>query len=423
MPPLRIAAPLVALGIVARVADARVPAFVRQTGLVCNQCHVSWTNAADLTFTGMKFRLNGYRSPRISETIEGGTEGAINRGQLARTLARMLSVRARSTLAQASKYPSDPAQSEPEAGPVTSNFIGPIDLNVAGPIGEHVGVWSDFCAYRSSDAALVLNTESTCARPEGYVGLSQFAARITTNVHGNILGFSGSLLEPPGIGGEGSPFTSYGVYAFLADRVGLTVGWDPGDDNSDYKRFNHRAEAAIFPLHSDAGWLLLGWMYRAGNDITPGVAGVPGISALSKGGAGYRSGDGSSLLMQYSLGYGFSGRGPHGFVGMLNLSVENDDFTDGASARMRAVGTDLRYSFQRTYGVDFYLYQYRQWDFTDASHVTHTIPVDPSYGLRLGYALNENVVLYVEGANTQSARLDQNWRAGNYWSVNMQFQW
>jgi hypothetical protein len=253
--------------------------------------------------------------------------------------------------------------------------------------------------------------------------LSQLAAHITTNVHGNILGFSGSLLETPGIGGGGFRFTSYGVYAFLADRVGLTVGWDPGDDNSDYKRFNRTAEVAIFPLHSDAGWLLLGWTYRAGNDMRSGAAGVAGVNALSRGGAGYRPGDGSALQMLYSLGYGFSGRGPHGFVGTLNLSVGNDDFTDGASARMRAVGTELRYSFQRTYGVDLYLYQYRRWDFTDAAHVTHTIPLDPSYGLRLGYSLDANVTFYLEGANTQAARLDQNWRQGNYWSVNVQFQW
>lgn len=444
MPPLHLAAPLFALGIVARVAEARVPAFVRQTGLVCNQCHVSWTNAADLTFTGMKFRLNGYRSPRVSETIEAGTEGAISRAHLVPTLARMLSVRARSTVAQGSKNASDPTLSEPRASPVSSNVFGPIDLDVAGPIGEHVGMWSDFCAYGGRDVGIVLSTETTCARPGGYVGLSQIAAQFTTNVHGNILGFGASLLNAgrarsfmettpatapnhqlytPGIGGAGSPYTSYGVYAFLADRVGLRVGLEPGDDNLDYKRFNHRADAAIFPLHSDAGWLLLGWMYRAGNDMTPGVAGVPGVTALTKGGSGYRSGDGRALRILYSLGYGFTDRGPHGFVGTLNLSVENEDYTDGASERMRAVGTNLRYSFQRTYGVDLYIYKYRKWDYTDPSGVTHKIPQDPGFVLRLGYSLDANVALYIEAANLQSARLDQNWRAGNYWNANVQFLW
>jgi hypothetical protein len=38
---------LAALGVgIAQVASARVPAFVRQTGLVCNQCHVATAAAA-----------------------------------------------------------------------------------------------------------------------------------------------------------------------------------------------------------------------------------------------------------------------------------------------------------------------------------------------------------------------------------------
>ena len=265
MPPLHLAAPLFALGMVARVADARVPAFVRQTGLVCNQCHVSWTDAADFTFTGLKFRLNGYRSPRVTETIAAGTEGAIRRAHLVLTLARMLSVRARSTVAQGSKNTSNPTLSQPRASPVSSNFLGPIDLDVAGPIGEHVGVWSDFCAYGGSDSGLVLSTETTCARPGGYVGVSQLAAQITTNVHGNIVGFGGSLLEAgrahsfmgmtpatapnhqlytPGIGGGKFPYTSYGVDAFLADRVGLRASLEPGDDKLDFKRGSRDLPAA-----------------------------------------------------------------------------------------------------------------------------------------------------------------------------------
>ena len=157
--------------------------------------------------------------------------------------------------------------------------------------------------------------------------------------------------------------------------------------------------------------------------MTPGVAEVVGVNFLSKGGSGYRSGDGRAVRRLYSLGYGFSGRGPHGFVGTVNLSVENEDYTDGASERMRAVGTNLRYSFQRTYGVDLYLYKYRKWDFTDASGVTHTIPQDLGFVLRLGYSLDTHIALYIEAANLQSARLDQNWRAGNYWNANVQFLW
>jgi len=445
MPPLGLAAPLFALGIVARVADARVPAFVRQTGLVCNQCHVSGTNAADLTFTGMKFRLNGYRSPRLSETVGAGTEGAIGRQQLALTLARMLSVRARSTFAQGTKAASDPMLPEPTANPVTKDLNATIAVYVAGPIGEHVGIWSDFCAYGGKDLAFVPSTGTTCAGDSGYRGLSNLVAQITTQVNGNVFGFGGSLVEAGrthsfmgmtpaaapnhqlythGAESGGSMYTLYGVHAFLADRFGVKISLEPGDDNQDLERFNFRVEGGIFPLNSDAGWLLLGCMLKAGNDMTSVVAGVPGVAALSKGGAGYPSGSTTGALrMMYSVGYGFSGRGPHGFVGTLNLSVENDDYTDGASARMRAVGSNLRYSFQRTYGVDLYLYKYRKWDFTDASGVTHPIPLDPGFALRLVYSPAQNFAFYIEGASVQSARLDQNWRAGNYWNVNMQFLW
>src|SRR4051794_11910883 len=65
---LRAAVMVAVLGVlVSQVANARVPLFVRQTGLACNQCHVTWTPTPDLTFTGTKFRLNGYRTPWVAE--------------------------------------------------------------------------------------------------------------------------------------------------------------------------------------------------------------------------------------------------------------------------------------------------------------------------------------------------------------------
>lgn len=61
---LRVVVPLAALGVfVAQAANANVPSYVRQTGLTCNQCHMTWTPNPDMTFTGTKFRLNGYRTP------------------------------------------------------------------------------------------------------------------------------------------------------------------------------------------------------------------------------------------------------------------------------------------------------------------------------------------------------------------------
>src|SRR3989449_11772043 len=142
---LRGAIVLAALGVcVAQVASARVPLFVRQTGLVCNQCHVTWTPTPDLTFTGVKFRLNGYRTPWVAEKIEAGEEGALNGRRLVLGITGYLSYQMRSTLFQQSKAASDPALAEPDAGPVTSNPFSSLAWDYAGPIAENVGIWTEF---------------------------------------------------------------------------------------------------------------------------------------------------------------------------------------------------------------------------------------------------------------------------------------
>src|SRR5437667_10455158 len=61
-----------------------VPLFTRQTGLTCAQCHVLFgAPVPNFTFTGKKFRMNGYRMPWISERNEGGEDGAIKGERLA----------------------------------------------------------------------------------------------------------------------------------------------------------------------------------------------------------------------------------------------------------------------------------------------------------------------------------------------------
>ena len=54
------AAAVVALVVVTSRANA-VPAYARQTGFACNQCHMSWSPTPDFTVTGQKFRMNAYR--------------------------------------------------------------------------------------------------------------------------------------------------------------------------------------------------------------------------------------------------------------------------------------------------------------------------------------------------------------------------
>ena len=144
---LRVAVALAALAVVARVADARVPAFVRQTGLTCNQCHMSVTPTPDFTFTGMKFRLNGFRTPWVAEKIEAGQEGALNGQRLVLTLGAFNSMHGRTVLLQQAKGPSDPALAEPAMGAPNSDIFGTLAMHFAGPIGDHIGIWNELYIY------------------------------------------------------------------------------------------------------------------------------------------------------------------------------------------------------------------------------------------------------------------------------------
>jgi hypothetical protein len=104
---IRLLALTIALGgVVLASSDATaVPSFTRQTGLTCNQCHVSHTPVPSFTFTGRKFRLNGYRTPVVGQKIEAGEEGAVSGRRLSIPLIPMLSFRFGSNLLSQSKAP------------------------------------------------------------------------------------------------------------------------------------------------------------------------------------------------------------------------------------------------------------------------------------------------------------------------------
>ena len=106
-----------------------------------------------------------------------------------------------------------------------------------------------------------------------------------------------------------------------------------------------------------------------------------------------------------------------------SLTVENENYTDGGHDRFRAWGTNLRYYYNRTYGIDFYLYGTMKWNYTQPDGVVRDIPQDVGYNVLLVYRLAMNFAIYVSLANTQAATLDQNWRNGFAWALNTQYLW
>jgi len=450
---------LAALTVVAEVAEARVPAFVRQTGLVCNQCHMSWTPAPDFTFTGMKFRLNGFRTPWVAEKIEAGDEGAVSGNRLVLTLGSMLSWHLRGLFLGETEPTADPSLPAPSFGAPGTELIQTIGMHYAGPIGEHVGIWNEFYMYGGGLGPTAANG-NTGGNRNGYIGLSHFDLAITTATGGNIFGFAGRLqpsgnhsfmtvmsdgvpshmLNTPGVVGSSAPYVFWALYGFIMDRFGLEVGIEPGEDNLDYRKFNYHGEAGYFLSNTDAGWWRIGVQFKAGDDMVPGVStlnasndgvrtlvpadAVKGISATRASGTPLSSlnlGDANRSL--FSVAGGFLDHGPHSLAVSVSQSVENETYTDASSSRLRAIGGELRYYYNRTYGITLDWNNYEKWDFTDQNGVLHTIPTDPIWSFQLTWRLAMNFAWFVTYGNTQTYVLDQKWQDGKTWGLFMQYLW
>src|SRR5688572_13928905 len=152
---LKVIVPAVALGVVAAsTASANVPSFTRQTGLVCNQCHMTWTPTPDMTFTGTKFRLNGYRTPWVAEKIEAGEEGALNGRRLVLGVDGYLSYHMRSSLANQSRSPSDPTLAAPKANPIATQPFSSLAWDFTGPIAENIGIWTEWYSTQENPNAV-----------------------------------------------------------------------------------------------------------------------------------------------------------------------------------------------------------------------------------------------------------------------------
>lgn len=457
---VRAAGVAVALAVVAQVAEARVPAFVRQTGLVCNQCHVNWGPVMDFTFTGMKFRLNGFRTPWVAEKVEAGDEGAVNGQRLVLTLGSMLSWHVRGLVVGGSTPTSDPSLPAPNAGSPTSELIQTIGMHYAGPIGEHVGIWNEFYMYGGGLGPTAANGNAGGNR-NGYIGLSHFSVVLTTNSKGNTYGFEGQLLPSPGahdfmqlnndptpthmfnnpgIIGSGAPYVYYSVYGFWKDRLGLEMGLEPGEDNLDWKRFNYRVESGYFLKNTDANFWRLSAEFKMGNDMVPIVStlrasndgvrtlvpadAVQGISALRVGGTPLSSlnmGDAKRWL--FGLAGGFVDHGPHSFDISISQSVENESYNDNSSAKMTAIGGEARYWYNRTYGLQLQWDTYEHFSYTDALGVEHLVTRNPDWTIIAERKIAMNFLFYGSYGNSQASVLDQEFRPGKQWGLYMQYLW
>lgn len=429
-----------ALGVfAASAASANVPSFMRQTGLTCNQCHMTWTPTPDMTFTGIKFRVNGYRTPWVSEKIEAGEEGALNGRRLALSLTGYFTYHMRSNLFQQSKPSSSPAVAEPEASPVASNPFSSLAWDWTGPITENVGIWTEWYSTQGSNGQLgnllsLVRNDEFDVRMAWNPGDGGNIVSIFMNNQTHNANFFGAF-NSGATAGQGQ-FIHMGVAAWLKDRVALQLMVAPGSDNLDYERMNYGIVLGVLPLNSDALYVVPTLSIITGDDMTPMVSttalttpwpgtlvtrdGVPGISAYRAGGVPYAASDlGDATRMLFDVRFGALDRGKLSFTSATGFSVQNETYSDGAKTDLVSFGTTWRVFYDRTYGINFGVNKRLKYDFTDAAGNVHEIPSDIAYSVLLVYRQAMNFAWEFGFSNNQSLRLGENWRNG--WSWNLQW--
>src|ERR1041385_7221327 len=261
-----------------------VPSFTRQTGLTCNQCHITFSNVPDFTFTGKKYRLNGYRTPYVAEKIEAGEEGSLTGNRLVLGLQNIFSLRFRNNLLSQSKPASDASKVTPDKGPVTSQPGTSISWFYVGGIGEHIGMWNEF--YLDP-----VGNVSAAAAPFRINGFDEYDLKFVFNPgYDNIVGFAVTTQDLPSLsgfspfnsgaaanqlqrGGIGNAHTSYvnlAAYTFIKDRLLLVGAVQPGEDNYNFSDgMNYMANVAYAFGNTDHMQLWYSGFVKAGNDGIP----------------------------------------------------------------------------------------------------------------------------------------------------------
>jgi hypothetical protein len=436
---------LAAAGAAALDASA-VPSFTRQSGMTCAQCHVMFgAPVPNFTFTGKKFRMNGYRLPFVTDKIEAGEVGTVGGRRLTMPLFPYLSLRYQSVFAQQSKQPGAAA-----AGPISSNPTSRLAIFTGGPVADNFGLWTEL--YLTPDGSAG-NAEWTL----GVFSFDEYDLRFVKSVGNSILGLAFNnqgISEVSGFGPwpvsipqehnrggfQGWSHPNRGnllAYGWLNDRVLVSFGASPGQNNLDWKRLSYLGQVAYAAFNSDERELWFNLMVKAGNDDIPLITGtqpnasrgwsyrntVAGVRAtmLAPDTVYLSSHLGDTRRVTGEARYGFIDRGPHSAEVALRVNLNKDTYADNAVAERNDVGGALRYVLNRTWGLDLGAWKPLKYEFVDRTGTTHDIPNKMSYTGYLSFQPAMNIILALQYGNAQNLTLDAAAVTGWNWAMNIDF--
>jgi hypothetical protein len=421
-----------------------VPSFTRQTGMTCAQCHVMFgAPVPNFTFTGKKFRMNGYRVPFVTERIEAGQEGALGGKRLNMALFPYISLRYQSVFAAQNK-----ANGATTAGPITSNPTSRLALFTGGPVGDYFGLWTEL--YLTPDGS------PTGEWTLGVFSFDEYDFRYTRMKNNNVFGVAFNnqgISEVSGFGpwpisvpqehnrggfaGWSHPNRgNFLAYAWLNDKILVTGGASPGQNNLDWRRLAYLGQLAYAVFNSDQKELWVNVMYRAGNDDIPIItntvpnsgrtwtytSSVNGIDATRAVPGPYLSADlGKTSRLTAEVRYGFVDHGPHSMEGVVRMNMNKDNYRDNGAVARNDFGGAFRYVYNRTYGVDLGAWKPTKYQFTDRLGNVSDIENKVAYQSYFVFQPAMNMILSLAYSNTQAQSLAAAPTTGWNWSLGVDF--
>jgi hypothetical protein len=398
----------------------------------------------NFTFTGKKFRMNGYRVPFVTERIEAGQEGALGGRRLNISLFPYLSLRYQSVFAAQAK-----ANGATTAGPISSNPTSRLAIFTGGPVADNFGLWTEM--YLTPDGSAG-NGEWTF----GLFSFDEYDLRFTKLKNNNVFGLAFSnqgISEVAGFGpwpisvpqefnrgtfaGWSHPNTgNLLAYAWLNDKLLVTGGASPGQSNLDWRRLNYLGQVAYAVLNSDARELWVNVIYKAGNDDIPFItstspsatrswnytSNVSGIDATRAVPGPYLATDVlKTSRLTTEVRYSFIDRGPHSAEVVARMNLNHDTYRDNAEATRNDLGTAVRYVYNRTYGIDFGMWKPTKFEFTDRLANVSNIRTKVAYQSYFTFQPAMNMIMALQYANTQGQNLTTAPTTGWNWSLGVDF--
>jgi hypothetical protein len=421
-----------------------VPSFTRQTGMTCAQCHVMFgAPVPNFTFTGKKFRINGYRVPFVTERIEAGEEGALSGKRLSMSLFPYLSLRYQSVFAQQAKAPG-----ATEAGPISSNPTSRLAIFTGGPVADYFGLWTEM--YLTPDGSPsgewtlgLFSFDEYDLRFVKMAGNNTFGLAFNNQGISEVSGFGPWPVSIPqelnrgGFAGWSHPNRgNLLAYAWLNDRLLVSGGASPGQNNLDWERLKYLGQVAYAIMNSDERELWATFMASVGNDDIPIItntvpganrswiyrSGVGGIDSTRTVPGPYLASDiHRARRLQGELRYSFIDRGPHSMELMGRVAMNRDEFQDQASVERNDVGGAFRYVYNRTYGFDLGVYKPITYEFVDQGGNKFDIDQKLNYTGYLSYQPAMNMIIALQYARSQSVRIDRDAITGWSWALNVDF--